>query len=279
MDNNAFPLPNSAQPSVGAQPSGGQAQFASGLPVMPAVQPAAGQIAVTAPTTATAVQAADAVKPKHKNISSLIKTIAIVVLSLVSVTFIGLFIWMTMRYNEASEDVEGQIEVAVAEERYATETKLEAEFLEREKNPYRTFSGPADYGQLTFEYPKTWSVYVAADASKGGDFTAYFNPVEVEAVSKETVNALRVRILDKEFASVTADYQKYLNRKNYNFEMEAITVFNNAANLYYGTIPNTDLSGYITVFKIRDKTAILQTDSVLFKDDYDRVISTITYNE
>jgi hypothetical protein len=48
--------------------------------------------------------------------------------------------------------------------------KPEYVILEREKYPYKTFSGPEDYGKLTFEYPKTWSVYIAAAANKGGDF-------------------------------------------------------------------------------------------------------------
>ena len=131
--------------------------------------------------------------------SGLVKTIVIVAVSLIAVTFIGLFIWMLIQYNSVSDDVQGQIDVAVAAAKDEQAQKDEMEFSEREKYPYKTFSGPADYGQLTFEYPKTWSVYVAADASNGGDFSAYFNPVQVNAVSNNTINALRVTILDKSF--------------------------------------------------------------------------------
>jgi hypothetical protein len=87
---------------------------------------------------------------------------------------------------------------------------------QREKYPYKTFSGPADYGQLTFEYPKTWSVYVAAPATNGGDFNAYFNPIQVDAVGKDTINALRVTIRNKSFEDVTAEYQKAMDKKDYN---------------------------------------------------------------
>ena len=137
--------------------------------------------------------------------------------------------------------------------------------------------GPDDYGQLTFQYPKTWSVYIADSAANGGDFHAYFNPVQVEAVSDDTVNALRVSIVNKLFDVVAAEYQKAMEKKDSNLTMESVTVNGFSANRYTGTIPGTDLSGYIIIFKIRDKTAIVQTDSVLFADDYNKLIETITF--
>lgn len=219
-------------------------------------------------------------EPK-KDIAGLVKTIVIIVVSLIAVTFIGLFIWMFLQYDEARTDVQGQIDIAVAEAKDEQAVKLEAEFLEREKYPYKVFSGPVDYGQLTFEYPKTWSVYVAAAAEKGGDFNAYFNPNQVDAVGENTINALRVMIRDKSFDDVIEEYQRAMDMKDSGLTVQSITFGKNndvTGNLYTGNIPNTELSGYILIFKIRDKTAIVQTDSVLFKEDYDKLINTITFN-
>ncbi|MBR0488450.1 hypothetical protein IJJ39_02130 [Candidatus Saccharibacteria bacterium] len=216
--------------------------------------------------------------PRMRDAGSLIKTIVIVVLSLVSVTFVGLFIWMNNLYMTASEDVNGQINAAVAEAKYEQAVKLEEEFAEREKEPYDTFTGPVDYGQLSFKYPKTWSVYVAADAAKGGDFEAYFNPGQVNVVSASTINALRVTVRDIAFEDVVQEYQRAMDRTNSNLTVETITVAGTTANLYTGTIPNTELSGYIVIFKIRDKTAVFQTDSVLFKADFDKVLESVSFN-
>lgn len=225
----------------------------------------------------TAEQVAKMMEPK-KDIAGLVKTIVIIIVSLIAVTFIGLFIWMFVQYNDVQTDVDGQIAVAVAEAKDEQTVKMEAEFLEREKYPYKTFSGPVDYGQLTFEYPKTWSVYIAKDAANGGDYEAYFNPVQVDAVSNTTINALRVIIRDKSFEDIAAEYQKAMDRKDANLTVETITINGATANRYTGTIPNTDLSGYIVIFKIRDKTAILRTDSVLFQGDFDKLLETIKFN-
>lgn len=213
-----------------------------------------------------------------KDISGLIKLIAIIVLSLISVTFIGLFIWMSLQYDTARTDVDGQIAVAVADAKDEQATKMEAEFLEREKYPYKTFSGPADYGELTFEYPRTWSVYIADSATTGGDFNAYFNPIEVNTVSEDTINALRVSILNDSFDDTIQKYQKDMDKKDSNLTVESVTFNGITGNRYTGTIPGTELSGFIVIFKIRDKTAILQTDSVLFKEDFDKLLETVTFN-
>lgn len=246
-------------------------------PVQP-IQPSMGY-PQQAPNGMPMIQQVQVVPEKKKDIGGLIKTIAIVVVSLIAVTFIGLFIWMYMQYNEAQSDLDAKISVAQAEAKDEEAARLEADFLEREKYPYKTFSGPVDYGQLTFEYPKTWSVYIAADAANGGDFEAYLNPIQVDMVSAEsTINALRVIVRDESFESVTAEYQKEMEREDSNLNMETVTVNGVTANRYTGTIPDTELNGIVVVFKIRDKTAILQTDSVLFREDFDKLIGTVTFN-
>ena len=232
------------------------------------------------------IQQTQVVPSKKDDKSSLIKTIVIVILSLISVTFIGLFIWMSMQYSEMQGDIEGQIRRAVADAKVEQYQADQLEFQAVEKNPYKTFSGPADYGELTFKYPKTWSVYVASDASNGGDFSAYFNPGQVNAVSKDTVNALRVTIRNKSFESVVEEYQKAMEKKDSNLTVESIIVgdeekgISATANRYNGKIPDTDLNGCIVVFKIRDKTVIMQTDSTYFVEngDFDNLLKTIEFN-
>lgn len=288
--NSAGSTPNQPmQPMQPVQPAGPQyvgPQPVSGTQPMPGTQPIPGAQMMSAqpisPNGMPMIQQVQAPVIPQKDYSGLIKTIAIIILSLVAITFIGLFIWMMMNYQEAQSDLDGKIATAVAEAKDEQAMELENDFLEREKYPYKTFSGPADYGQLTFEYPKTWSVYVAASASTGGDFNAYFNPIQVDAVGENTINALRVSILNTSFDEVTAEYQDALEDEDINLSMTSTTIGKNnniTANRYTGTIPNTELNGIIVTFKIRDKTAILQTDSTLFQADFDKLLGTVTFNE
>lgn len=252
--------------------------------IPPVMQPQMPQ-AQSAPGMPMVMQQAPFVVEPRKNTGNLVKTIVIILLSLLSITFIGLFIWMTMQYSTARSEVDSEIAEAVALAR-AEEEANQKEIYDREKKfPYQTFSGPADYGQLTFLYPKTWSVYVAADAAKGGDYNAYFNPVQVDAVGKDTINALRVTILNKSYEEVVKQYDRDVDKKDATLSLEVTQVGNAeagtsvTANRYTGTIPGTDLEGIIVIFKIRDKTVIIQTDSQLFKEDFDNLLNTITFNE
>lgn len=270
-----MPIPqfgyNGAAPS-GAAPSGGAPMNPNVGQVNP--NPAAPMPSNNPNAKPNAANNANVSDSKKADIISKLKIVAIVVLALLSVTFIGLFIWKNMQYTEAKTDVDSKIAVAVAEAKDEQATKDEQEFAEREKYPYRTFSGPADYGQLTFEYPKTWSLYVAKSAVKGGNYSAFFNPIEVNEDS--SVYAIRLEILDEAFDDVTKQYQKPVEGNE--MSLEVINIANTTANKYTGKIPNTDLSGYIVIFKIRDKTVVLRTDSVLFAEDFNRLISTVTFN-
>ena len=260
MYNNQMPQTQPMQPAQAA------------TPVMPQPSMPTGGGSMVEPKP---LPTAPVIKEDH---STVIFIVVIVILSLLMITFFGLFIWKLMDYNEISTDVNGQIAVAVAAAKDEQATADEQEFLEREKFPYQSFTGPADYGQLSFQYPKTWSVYVPSDASRGGDFEAYFSPVQVNAINNENINSLRVYIRNKDFETVAAEYQRHVAAKESKLSMQTVTIKDFTANRYTGVIPNTNFNGFIVIFKIRDKTAILQTDSVLFEADFNKLLESIQFN-
>lgn len=264
MDNNGQMPP--VQPLAGGQSVPGQTIVSGG---------ASG---VTSGVGGVTMQSAPVVSVSKHNTNSLAKTIAIIILSLVALTFIGLFIWVMLEYNSINEDQEMREEAAVLDAVTESKLQMEAEFAEREKDPNRDFAGPVDYGQLSFKYPKTWSVYVAKNAVNGGDYEAYFNPIIVEEVSKDTINALRLTIRDTSFENVAAEYQRIMDKKDSGLSMKMVEVNGITMNRYTGKIPNTDLNGIIVIFKIRDKTAVLQTDAMVFEADFDNLLNTVTFN-
>ena len=206
------------------------------------------------------------------------KTVAIILLTLTTVAFVGLFIWMYVKWDDASSDLNAKIDAAKAEAINETTIALEDEFAEREKNPYSTFSGPEDYGNLSFPYPKTWSLFIYQDAHNGGNFEAYFNPGGVQPMSQETVNALRLTITNSSFEMTTASYESYV--KNGTMDLKIINVNKGAstANVYYGTLPSR-ANGIVAIIKIRDKTAVLQTDSAeVFSSEFEKILSSLVFN-
>ena len=261
MDNNTYnPAPNFNQPTAAPQP------------VMPPQQPEMPQMPQQAPQSMPPMGAA----PKKKLFDNLstVQMVILIVVSLLAVLFIGLFIWMLVMWLGAKNDVDTQIDEAVSAAVSATETRLQAEFSEQEKYPYSTFTGPSDLGSLSFEFPKTWSVYVANDSSTG-DYEAYLNPDIVSPVSTTTINALRVIIRSQSIDNVTRTYDNLIKQGVVTVTTRPIN--GETTNVYSGSL-STDIQGMAAVFKIRDKTAIVQTDAMVFSDDFTHVLDSIKYN-
>lgn len=251
MDNQTFGNFNPGQP----QPT-------------PVAQPVAPQpVAPSAPQN---------VKPVKVNTWSTLQIIIVILVSLLAAVFIGLFIWMLVKWRTAYDDVQGQIDEAVVEAVNTKAEELETEFAEQEKYPYKTFAGPADYGELSFEYPKTWSAFTDKDASSGGDYEAYLNPDVVPMITSTQIFSLRVTIKDSSFDSVTKSYETLV--KNNKVTMTVRPVGGENANIYTGLLDNK-FQGIAAVFKIRDKTAIIRTDAMIFEEDFTRVLDTVKYNQ
>lgn len=212
---------------------------------------------------------------EKKDYSGIIKTICLIFTSLIAVTFIGLFIYMTIQKNDAETDVQGKIDLAVAEAENKLQTELEKKFEEQEKYPYKTFAGPSDFGLLTFEYPKTWSLYVPDDGSRADDFKAYFNPGQVNLVEDQTVMALRVTIVNRLTEDVKRDYADKV--RDGKMTVSTTVVNNNNVDVYEGEL-DSKFIGSVCIFKIRDKTVLLQTDANIFRDDFFRMLGTVRFN-
>lgn len=202
--------------------------------------------------------------------------VAIIGLSLLVVVAGSLAIWAYLNYNEQKTNVDGKIDLAVAQARKEQADEDEAKFAEREKEPNRQFAGPDDYGQLRFDYPKTWSVHVAKDGSGGGTYEAYLNPVIVPPISATQRFALRVVIESKDYDDVIRSYEDKV--EDGDLRSSATSSQGHNGTRLDGNFSD-DIRGSAVIYKVRDKTITLRTDADTFKSDFDKLIKTIDFNQ
>lgn len=203
---------------------------------------------------------------------SLLAIIGLTVLVLVTG---GLAIWAYFSYSEQKTNVDGKVALAVAEAK-KEQSDIESEkFAQREKEPNRQFAGPDDYGRLVFDYPKTWSVYVARDVSKGGTYEAYLNPITVPPVSSSQQYSLRVIIEQKDYDEVVKSYESLVKKGE--LRTSAANANGNNGTRLDGSF-SKDIRGSAVIYKVRDKTITLRTDADTFKPDFENVIKTINFN-
>lgn len=213
---------------------------------------------------------------KHETGGVSIMLIMVIILSVATVVFGGLSIWAYTEYQKASNDVNAQIQVAVLEAEREQQNELEKRFADREKEPNRDFVGPDDYGRVAFKYPKTWSVYIATDPTRGGKYEAYLHPITVPRVNANEQFALRVTIEDRDYDQVIESYRSKVN--NGDLRSSATQSQGNVGTRFDGNF-SQNIRGSAVVYKVRDKTLTLRTDANTFATDFDSLIATVTFNQ
>ena len=201
--------------------------------------------------------------------------LAIIGLSLLVAVAGSLAIWAYLNFNEQKTNVDGKIDLAVAEAKKEQADEDEVKFAEREKEPNRQFVGPDDFGRLAFDYPKTWSVYVEKDGS-GGSYEAYLNPITVPPVSQNQQFALRVVIEAKDYDAVVRSYESRV--KSGDLRSSATSSLGHDGTRLDGSF-NDNIRGSAVIYRVRDKTITLRTDADTFKPDFDALTKTINFNQ
>jgi len=201
--------------------------------------------------------------------------IAVIALSVLVLGLGSFGIWAYVSYSDASSDLDDKIAVAVAKAREAKGEEDEAKFAEREKQPLKVFSAPADYCGLTFQYSKKWSAYESEQITNGGDYLAYLNPDVVPPISNSQQFALRVIIEQKDYDDVTANYDGLVQKGDLK---QSSTSSEGKSGMRLTGNFSKNIRGDAVIYRCRDKTITIRTDADVFKSDFETLIRTIDFN-
>lgn len=202
--------------------------------------------------------------------------IGIIALAVGVVGMAGLSVYMYMQYNDQKTNVDSKIDLAVAESNKDLETKLEKDFQDRENAHTLEFVAPSDMGRVSFLYPRPWSVYVAKDGGKGAaSYEAYFNPQTVPPVSAKQRFALRLTIETRPYDTIIKSFDTRVTRGELK---SSVIKFNGHTGTRFDGSFSKDLRGSAVVFKVRDKTVVMQTDADTFKTEFDKLMKTVDFN-
>ena len=190
-----------------------------------------------------------------------------IVLAVLTTGLGGFSIWSFVNYLDQKNNTDAKISAAVATAKTQQTTVDQAAFAEQEKAPNRQIIGPVDLGQVTFSYPKTWSVYV--DKSSAAGYEAYFHPLVVPGTTTGTAYALRVSIIDNKYESVLGSFNERI--KAGQLKASPITLANVDGTRLDGAFSST-VRGSMVLFKIRDKTLEVYTQAEVYKNDFDNII-------
>lgn len=152
-------------------------------------------------------------KLNNKGISSQILLMIVVILIAVVALIFGVSSYESEQ--KYKNDDQSMIAVAVQNEENRVISKEQQKFHIEQQNPFKSFSGPADYGDVTISYPKNWSAYVDLTNNNNDPIDAYFNPNYVPSTdTNNAIYALRFEVLSSSYSSNLSQYTNQQQQQN-----------------------------------------------------------------
>src|SRR5579872_3110117 len=195
----------------------------------------------------------------------LLSLVTVSVLLVAALSFGGWAWSKEQKYKNHSDQLVAQ---AVASEKQSVQKADAASYAEAAKQPLKTYVGPSAYGSLQVAYPKTWSAYVAEDATSGSPVDGYFEPNVVPNVTDQTsIFALRVQVVATSYDQVLQEFTSAVQQKTATVTSYALPRLPQVVGVRIdGTIAQNK-QGSMIVLPLRDKTLKIWTEASQFESD------------
>ncbi len=201
--------------------------------------------------------------------------IPFVVVVLLTIGFGVFSVWAFTNYNEQKNNVDAIVATEVEAAKKEKETELRAEFAEEQKNPNKTYISPHALGNVKIVYPKTWSAYIEERETGAIKLDGYFHPDYVPDTSSDILMALRVETSSSDYARELDSYQDEV--EDGVLKARAVTVSGSKGTRLDGEIDD-DIQGAIILLPLRDRTLKIWTESTNYMNDFNKIVSKLTYS-
>jgi hypothetical protein len=188
---------------------------------------------------------------------------------------LGFGVWAFMERAKYKEPDDQRVQAAVTVAVDKAKTEKDNEFVQREKEPYRDYQGPATLGSVLFKYPKTWSGWFK---SSNTELQVLMQPGLVPG-NEKSIYALRVEVVNSPYdRSVIAQESNVKSGKvkasAFSLEKQPDIV----GMRFDGQIAN-DKKGSIVLLPMRDKTLKVTSEAEVYLGDFNSVIlKTLTFS-
>ncbi len=198
--------------------------------------------------------------------------IAFIVTLLITLIALGFGLWAFSGRQEYKNKVDEKVAIAVADAETANSLKKDTEFAEKEKNPLRTYTGPATYGSLSISYPKTWSAYVDETAKSSLPLSGELNPSFVPGLQSNLPVALRFTVSSSDYSSIIRTFDSQVKAG----KIKVTPYKSDKVPSVIGVRLDGEISigkqGSMVIVPLRDKTLQVWTESPQFVPDFNTII-------
>jgi len=209
---------------------------------------------------------------KLNEAGSLVLPLAIMAVLLLSTLIFGIWAFAGMQDYKTNSDKKSAVAVAKAVKE--EDVKKDAEFAEKEKSPVKSYSGPATFGSIVLQYPKTWSAYIeeASTASSSTPVNGYFSPNFVPAIQSASLFALRVQVVNTGYVEVLKSFDSAVKSGKASVAAyRAPKVPGVLGSMVSGSLTDKK-TGSMVILPLRDKTIKIWTEGADFNGDFNSIV-------
>lgn len=205
----------------------------------------------------------------NENGSLVAPLVITIVLLLGSLGFAG---WAYVGRQDFKDNVDKKIDAAVVVARQEEATQKDTEFTEKEKSPFKTYTGPVTFGSIAIIYPKTWSSHVIENSKNAAPIAGFFHPDYVPDVAGATAFAFRLEVVNTPYDQVLKTFDATVKTgKTKVSAYRAPKVESVLGSRIEGEL-SAKKEGEMVLLPLRDKTIKLWTEGSEFRSDFTSII-------
>ena len=201
---------------------------------------------------------------------TLISLIATIVLLLGALGFGG---WAFMSRQDYKNNSDQKAETAADKRQAETEEADAKKYAEEAKKPLTTHKAPDQFGGITAQYPKTWSVYAIESVAGSTPVDDYFHPHAVpDATNKDNAYALRIQVVEQSYDKVIKTYDNEVSTKKVTASPYALPKLSTTVGTRFDGQIALNKQGSLIVLPLRNMTIKVWTESPNFLNDFNTLI-------
>jgi hypothetical protein len=206
-----------------------------------------------------------------------VMNLLLVPMILLVVVLMGVSFLAYSSYTQAQDyknNVDAKVAAAVEQSNKTISDQKDKDFAQKEKYPYMTYVGPQSAGSIRIQYPKTWSAYIDAPNNRPSKpLEGWFAKAQVPSITGEdNVFALRVVVATVSYDSALKAYQAQQKTGKVTIQpYQSPNVPGVIGSRIDGEVKSKK-QGSMILLPFRDKTLQMWTESVDYRDDFDKVI-------
>jgi hypothetical protein len=201
-------------------------------------------------------------------INALLLPLLVALLLLVGVAVFG--VWAFGSRQDYKDNVDAKIATAVTAAKADEDKVKDAQFAEEQKNPLKTYTGPAAYGSVTINYPKIWSGYVSDTDGNDPFVDGYFSPgVVPDTQDQKSSFAFRVQVSSQSYSE---SLQSFQNQEGVTIQPYSLPKVPNVVGVIVRGAIEQDRQGIMVILPLRNTTLKFWTESDAFTGDFNNII-------